>query len=1634
MSNESSIETVTNEQEEKNRDKAVRLFTYLKEVCQLRFVKILDCRNYEQLLWFHDIPQEPECHCIAWNEQADGGEAWIEVRRGLEPVCPPLTSICKDWISPADLANSAQKPSLQERILATAREGEAPSYIELVQKPAVRARWQEYLAVKWEPWAKEHLRWKRIQQVYGKLFSIYQQQKRLGEAYELRIGLGLLSLQTATGQRVYRHLIVGEASINFDANRGVITVQAAAEGAKLTLEHDMLEPGQLPTPEQHQAVEDGVHANAETPWDRNLIEPLLRMWVHAMSEGGGFSDSLQPVMVATSRPQITLAPALILRRRTAKTLVKLLSDIARNIAQGGRIPFGVQRLCEIVKDVAPDDVDEAPSETAMKPPALDAEVYFPLLANEEQSRIVQRLSTGRGVLVQGPPGTGKSHTIANLICHLLAIGKRVLVTSQTPRALKVLQEKIPPEISALCISILGNDTGAMKNMENSVLSITERHHDWEAGGRERNAQNIRRLDERLFKGRKRMAEIDERLRQLRELETYLHSIADSVYQGTAAQIAQKLVAERDCFGWFQESVPEKQALPIAAVSFLRVLHLLRSLPLDRCAELNRPFASINALPDVDTFVRIANDELAAKDVCKSHSSRETSPNYRTLVDCDREERRAAQGKLQALQISVGRLRHRPLSWLPKALHGVLSDQDRQWRELHYATSVALEGLCERARTAHARHVQLPNGIEGQRVLADARDLHNHLSKGGGLGFLFFRSAVVRQARYITEQVRVNGRVCATTETLAELIEHLDLEMHVEMLWGYWAGITDRIAGPLPRQVAVLEACQEALELVVSVIPVLKEAKAAVRNLRGIIEPAWQDDLAVGYLIADLQAASARDALLELEAQLSPVVHLLACAEISPNAHPVNAALSKAVLTRDVKVYSDAWNELRKLADDKQRLETRETIFESIKTHTPRLADLLAGDPSNSVWDERLPQIERAWNWSRANAWLNEFHRDQDGEKLEAEAKSLQKSLQHTMAELAAEKAWQHCFERLTESQRQHLMAWTNAVRRIGRGTGVRAEIHRRDARMHMDECRGAVPAWIMPFYRLAETIEAQPESFDVVIVDEASQSGPDTLALLYLAKQIIVVGDDQQISPEAVGVQRADVDLLSERLISDLPMRDALGAESSLFNQAVIRFGRRIVLREHFRCVPEIIRFSNDLCYIATPLVPLRQYPPARLEPIVVRHVAEGFREGCAGYARNRPEAEALVAAIVQCSEDARYRCAKDDVHPNGKLTFGVISLQGEEQAKLINQLLLECMKPEEIEQRELVCGDAYAFQGDERDVVFLSMVAAPNQRFAALVKESDKQRFNVAASRARDQVWLFHTVTLNELNPDDMRYKLLAYYSNPAAQPAGTPDWEKCDSEFERDVGRMICTKNYRVIPQYEPFGPGSYRIDFVVEGLKARLAVECDGPHHDDSEQIARDMARQLQLERCKWVFWRVSASNFYFDREKAMSSLWRILEEMGIQTLEPSVESASPVALHISSLPTIPLRETVKMQQNADQLDLIPPPQLSLQFQAPPLRQDNSAQSSAQSVGSTVQDVVSQIIRSHPNGFFPRDALCDVISTFLGTTPKIERKELICMVMESLNLPETDGKRVLAAIEQMELLGQLRVGSSDSSVERV
>jgi len=409
--------------------------------------------------------------------------------------------------------------------------------------------------------------------------------------------------------------------------------------------------------------------------------------------------------------------------------------------------------------------------------------------------------------------------------------------------------------------------------------------------------------------------------------------------------------------------------------------------------------------------------------------------------------------------------------------------------------------------------------------------------------------------------------------------------------------------------------------------------------------------------------------------------------------------------------------------------------------------------------------------------------------------------------------------------------------------------------------------------------------FDVIIVDEASQCGVEALPLFYLGKKILIVGDDKQISPDAVGLPRDSVHRLMEEFLYDFHFKSSFDIESSLFDHGKLRYGtQRVTLREHFRCMPEIIRFSNDLCYSDTPLIPLRQYGPNRLPPLEHIFLSDGYREGSNNRAINRPEAEAIVERIAEMCGDSRY----DDK------TMGVVVLQGEAQAALIEKQLLERFGAEEMERRRLVCGNPYSFQGDERDIMFLSLVAASNERIGPLTKAADERRFNVAASRAKDQMILFHSVTCDDLSIHDLRRRLLEFFENTKPQQIAGIDRDELerraaqdnrrvvnppapfDSWFEVDVALELLHKNFTVLAQHEVAGK---RIDLVVEGGQARLAVECDGDNWHGADRYESDMQRQRQLERCGWEFFRVRESAFYANKESALAGLWQALEEREI-----------------------------------------------------------------------------------------------------------------------------------------------------------
>ena len=158
------------------------------------------------------------------------------------------------------------------------------------------------------------------------------------------------------------------------------------------------------------------------------------------------------------------------------------------------------------------------------------------------------------------------------------------------------------------------------------------------------------------------------------------------------------------------------------------------------------------------------------------------------------------------------------------------------------------------------------------------------------------------------------------------------------------------------------------------------------------------------------------------------------------------------------------------------------------------------------------------------------------------------------------------------------------------------------------------------------------------------------------------------------------------------------------------------------------------------------------------------------------------------------------------------------------------------------------------------------------------KKRYNVAASRARDQMFIVHSFDRDiHLRPGDLRLRLLQHVADPLASlRTYQQEVGKTESPFEKSVLKMLTDAGYKVRTQWHV---GYYRIDMVVEGGGKRLAVECDGDRYHPIEKLADDIERQTILERLGWQFVRIRGSAFYRDAESAMRPVFERLRELEI-----------------------------------------------------------------------------------------------------------------------------------------------------------
>ncbi|WP_234538357.1 AAA domain-containing protein [Streptomyces shenzhenensis] len=1477
-----------------------QIFRFLAEAeeSKTRPVRTLD--GAAGAVWFDELPDDDGVEVMIDGMLGADEPAWLTVTRPEREDAPHLRTLLVPWVDENRIRDFKQTraPHLRRRI-----EPEFPdwsqgipldkTYHELDEHPQrekiekLYAAWEQ----EWLAWAERRRAIDPVVRLYDRLHKMHEDAANLGEAYELVLGLGRLTWQTAAGQRVERHLVTHRAILRLDPSTGTLTAAPDPTGAGLELEEGMLEGAQhVPGPVREEIVEVLEGASDVTdPEHLDAVHTALRSWVNAAHSAGSYAPTVERAKPRSlDVPQVGLTPALVLRERSRRSTMDALKAIARQI-DAGTPP--TELLSYIAgRDGALTAADLAAAEGGT---ATDSdEMYFALPANEEQRTIAERLRANRLVVVQGPPGTGKTHTIANLVTDLLAQGKRVLITSHTPRALRVLRDKLPESIRDLCVSRTEDGAAAQRELEASVHKILSEY----AGYDEKASRKaVKALQSRLARARAAQQAMLRDLAVLREQETHRFETEIGDYSGSLQEIAERLTAETGRYDWLGPVPQEQPAL--TAGEALRLLHATRAYtPHHQALAAEVPGPSELPSPgDFEEAVRVVRSAEDAHAAARQDAlCAEYDAAVRSLSEAEQQRLSSALDAFSAARARAASLAAPAGDWAAVLLKEVTEGQDWQARSRRAAVSEALAAVDASLATLGTAMVSGLDQYDPATALAQATALHDGLGQGQKLrGPLGMRSKLAKTVGAFVDAVRVDGRTPEDVPTAAVVLARVQLELRLAQVESEWGTPAAAWHGHGPR-LARLRQEAEVLDALLAVAAARTDVLTAAATSPGLAVATWHNAPVEHAVRTLLRAATTLRAAEGSRKVVADTEELLRAWSDRPGAAPAVVRALDAVRDRDPEGYRSFSEEMAEVREAARLRAEHDTALTCVREAFPALAERVTTTHEDTAWETWLPALAEAWAWS---AWRERMKRLTDPEAERALRKRLTEADDEArimLARLAAARAWHRCLGLLTGDQSRALSAYQQAARRI---KGKYQHRYRRDAQAALRKAQTAVPAWIMPLHQVAETVPMdRPGMFDVVIVDEASQSGLEAMLLSWLADRMVVVGDSKQVSPSNVGLKQDEYFHLRDRLLTALEpdVRSLFGPDSSFFDLTeALSAGRgTLMLKEHFRCMPEIISFSNDLCYNRH-LLPLRQYGADRLPPVRTVHVEHGEALGVNSRLCNPAEAEALVDAVVRCCTDPAY---------DGK-TMGIISLRaGKGHLTELENLLADRLDYEQREARRIRVGDAEDFQGDERHVMFVSCVNSPSTGAGSVPGgfngKTYEQRINVAASRAQDQVWVFHSARAEQFHENDLRRRWLDHLTRPAEEDTAAverevlPDvrHEAFDSLFQQQVYLELTARGYRVRPGYKV---GRHTLDLVVEGGTRRLAVACDGDAFAEGEDASTAAARQRDLERVDWTFVRIRGSRFHLDREQALAPLWAELERLGIEPVREETEQSGTAA---------------------------------------------------------------------------------------------------------------------------------------------
>ncbi|MBW8756737.1 MAG: DUF4011 domain-containing protein [Burkholderiales bacterium] len=1147
-------------------------------------------------------------------------------------------------------------------------------------------------------------------------------------------------------------------------------------------------------------------------------------------------------------------------------------------------------------------------------------------ADATQTASVALAREGVSYIIQGPPGTGKSQTITNLIADALGRGKRVLFVCEKRAAIDVVFHRLRQQgLDELCCMI--HDSQADK--KSFVLNLKQTYEHWLAG--EDGLPDLQRQRQALIDG------LGQHVQALERFDAAMRDVPEALGMTVRALFDRLVTLASHAPQADALTVRQREALPTPA-AWQAHASLAKRLG-ETLAEVGggqvfarHPFAQLS-----DAVVRDDRPVSRLADACDAAEA---------LVDrCETLADTFAPGTAPSwrdLVLRVGQAR-RLQALARQGLLGLLDAQAAVVAE--FDAAIADVAARQQAFDAAATHTGAwrdrfaPADAQAALALAQARE--NAFSRWFSGDWWRLSGELKRRYDFAKHPVRP-----AFSSVLAALVAEQKASLDLDAARARFAarfGDGD---------------------------PVQRAAALAALRAEGSTEPGI--------------AAFHRELLQAGEAAAARVARLV---QAGPDVDALDAALD--TLLRDAAALPFAG-----LGETVRDLREQSDVLPDL---LPLLAELAVADPAVAAALRTLPLLPDAIDWAVAREGLERLYRVErwlprfDGAVLAGHVRSLAAAEKKLLALNAhvVRAGVHHRFLRnvqrstLAASQldadgKAFKKAYAAGRRELEHefGKSMRYKAIRELASGEPGRVvRDMKPVWLMSPLSVSDTLPLANDLFDLVVFDEASQIPvEEAVPALYRAPQTIIVGDEMQLPPTSFFASSRDAEDDTVAVDEDGERVAIVLDADSLLNQGARNLPATL-LAWHYRSRHEsLIGFSNAAFYAGQLFtIPDRAVPVGPRAPIVADAGEGGSMDVAANvdallaraisfhvverspYADRRNEGEArtiarLVRELLRRETGLSIGIAAFSEAQQAAIEEALAEL-GEDDADFAARLEAESTR----EQDDQFCGlfvkNLENVQGDERDVILLSVCYGPNAQgrmamnFGPINQRGGEKRLNVIFSRARQHMAVVssirHGAITNDYNEGAAALKSFLRYAeqvslgdavlaqrvleglNPLARQAlgGVNDVEAVAAQLADALRRRGHAVDERI-------GQSRFRCDLGIRdparGDHYALGVMIDtAEHYANRDVLERYVSRPRILGAFGWRTLQVLARDWHHDRDAVLEAIERALRDPEIEEPAAEPEGDADPAPPVATTAATPAQVRVTAESTSLEGSSAPPP---------------------------------------------------------------------------------------------------------------